>query len=102
VEVISRDRWAAYAQAATEGAPQAKPVADRWHLLKNLREAIERLFERRHDVVKDCLQGVMPAAAAPPPSQDSPPLSAPVSSEAVPPTPRQQALQDKRQRRVER
>jgi hypothetical protein len=24
-------------------------VADRWHLLKNLREAIERLLQRRSD-----------------------------------------------------
>jgi transposase len=41
VEVITRDRWAAFAQAATEAAPQAKQIADRWHLLKNLREAVE-------------------------------------------------------------
>lgn len=46
VKVIARDRWSAYAKASTEGAPQATQVADRWHLLKNLREAIERLFAR--------------------------------------------------------
>src|SRR5215472_7225000 len=46
VEVISRDRWSAYARAASDAAPQAKQVADRWHLLKNLREAIEGLLAR--------------------------------------------------------
>jgi transposase len=46
VEVITRDRWAAFAQAANEAAPAAKQVADRWHLLKNLREAVERLLTR--------------------------------------------------------
>lgn len=46
VEVITRDRWSAFAQAAKEGAPQAQQVADRWHLLKNLREAVERVEDR--------------------------------------------------------
>ena len=50
VELVSRDRSSAYAQAATEGASQARQVADRWHLLKNLREAIERVFERHSAV----------------------------------------------------
>jgi transposase len=43
VEVVGRDRSQTYAQAATEGAPQAQQVADRWHLMKNLCEAIERV-----------------------------------------------------------
>ena len=47
VELVSRDRWSAYAQAAAEGGLQAQQVADRWHLLKNLRKAIERLLERQ-------------------------------------------------------
>ncbi|APO79809.1 ISL3 family insertion sequence transposase domain-containing protein (plasmid) [Rhizobium etli 8C-3] len=41
MEVISRDRCGMYAQAAREGAPQARQVADRFHLVRNLREAIK-------------------------------------------------------------
>ncbi|WP_246688803.1 transposase, partial [Mesorhizobium sp. M4B.F.Ca.ET.143.01.1.1] len=41
VEVVSRDRCGLYAQAVREGAPQAHQVADRFHLVQNLRTAIE-------------------------------------------------------------
>ncbi len=44
VEIISRDRSKDYLRGATEGAPQAQQVIDRWHLVKNLREAIERFL----------------------------------------------------------
>lgn len=44
VEIISRDRSKDYQRGATDGAPQAQQVIDRWHLLKNLREAIERFL----------------------------------------------------------
>jgi transposase len=42
LEVICRDRAGIYADAAREGAPQARQVADRFHILKNFRDAIER------------------------------------------------------------
>jgi transposase len=61
VEVISRDRAGAYAQAASEAAPQALQVADRWHLLKNIREMLDRFFERHRGV----LQAVSAALAQP-------------------------------------
>lgn len=41
VEVVSRDRCGLYAQAVREGAPQAQQVADRFHIVQNLRVAIE-------------------------------------------------------------
>jgi transposase len=46
VEVVTRDRSKTYARGITEGAPGAVQVADRWHLLKNLREALEQLLKR--------------------------------------------------------
>jgi transposase len=64
VELITRDRWAAYAEAATAGAPQAQQVADRWHLLKNLREAVARLLTRLEGAVHEALREPTPAALA--------------------------------------
>src|SRR5215470_19219678 len=46
IEVVSRDRGGDYASAAVTGAPQAIQCADRFHLLKNLREALEGLLAR--------------------------------------------------------
>ena len=46
VEIVSRDRCGLYAQGAHEGAPQARQVADRFHLLQNLRETIETQLSR--------------------------------------------------------
>ena len=48
VEVIARDRSTEYARGATDGAPAALQVADRWHVLKNHREALERMLGRLH------------------------------------------------------
>ncbi len=52
IEVISRDRGREYVKAASLGAPQATQVADRWHLLLNLRQAIERFLQEK----PGCLQ----------------------------------------------
>jgi transposase len=52
IAVIARDRRGAYATGAREGAPDALQVADRWHLLSNWHEAIERVFNRHRSLIK--------------------------------------------------
>jgi transposase len=47
VEVVGRDRSETYAAGVTVGAPEAIQVADRWHIVKNLREAIEQELAQR-------------------------------------------------------
>ena len=42
--MIARDRSSAYAEGARQGAPAATQVADRFHLLQNLREALDQVF----------------------------------------------------------
>src|SRR5262249_34708754 len=44
VEIIARDRSTAYAEGAHQGAPSTTQVADRFHLLQNLREALDQVF----------------------------------------------------------
>ncbi len=44
--VVSRDRGGEYASAAREGAPQAIQCADRFHIIKNLTEAVQVLLAR--------------------------------------------------------
>jgi transposase len=46
VRLVSRDRSGAYAEGIAAGAPQAVQVADRWHLVDNLRAAVQQVLER--------------------------------------------------------
>jgi transposase len=48
VEWISRDRSKEFARGARLGAPQAQPILDRWHVLLNMREVVERALNRLH------------------------------------------------------
>jgi transposase len=46
VDIVSRDRGAVYVDGATRGAPQAIQVCDRWHLCKNIGDAVEAFLIR--------------------------------------------------------
>jgi transposase len=115
VEVLSRDRWACFAEAATEVLPHARQVADRWHLIKNVREALERFLDRYTGRIAEAFAQPAqtpatptadPAAAqevTPLPSSD-PSVSATLALPSEPPEhpTRQRPPTAKQQRRLER
>jgi hypothetical protein len=68
VEIVSRDRSQTYAEAIRLGAPQALQVADRWHLLKNLGEALEGFLLHKKQALKEAL----PRSSDPPPCSPAP------------------------------
>ncbi len=45
VEILSRDRSKTYKLGMSQGAPDAIQVADRFHLLQNLEETLEKVFK---------------------------------------------------------
>ena len=52
VEIIVRDRSGLFADGARRGAPHAMQVVDRYHVIKNLVEALERFFLHKRTVLK--------------------------------------------------
>ena len=72
VEIASRDRGGAYAEGIRQGAPQAMQVADRFHLLKNLGDALEAFLLRQHAVLRQAATEAM--------AHGMPPMSTPPTS----------------------
>jgi len=81
IEIVSRDRGGAYADGAAQGAPQAIQCADRWHICKNLGDAVEEYLKR---------QPLCIPAPAPPQSTSEP--------KATPPPPASTQAQRKQER----
>jgi transposase len=81
VEIISRDRGDFYIKGATAGAPNATQVADRWHLLSNLRKALVRIADHHPHQLLAAARSVQSvpqhAEAAPPALEAAPPSETP-------------------------
>ena len=69
VTVIARDRSDLYADGARRGAPHARQIADRFHLMKNLGESLDRFLQHKRAVIKQVTTPATSAVAALPPGQ---------------------------------
>lgn len=72
IQVVSRDRASAYSQAVTEAVPNAIQVADRFHLLVNLREAVERTLQQRTAAIRKLVVAKPPSTPEVPPAATEP------------------------------
>jgi transposase len=107
VQIISRDRGIEYAKGATSGAPQAIQVADRFHLRKNLTDALIEAIDRRHSLLaeaaKTLRQKPMARVASPQiPTESGVIQSTPSVSPPTKLTRRQQQREEHRSKRLTR
>ena len=89
VEILSRDRSKTYRSGMTAGAPEAIQVADRFHLLQNLEETLEKAFQGKSQAIKSVEIAQLQEAGI-----DLPDLPKPKTS-------RQQRRKEKRAQRLE-
>ena len=91
VTTVARDRSGVYADGIRQGAPAATQVADRWHILKNVGDLLERVVARHGAALRAAAQPAAPdepapegnAASSVSPAATEEPVSAPI----VPPLP---------------
>ena len=95
-EIVSRDRASLYAEAATKAAPHAVQVADRWHLLHNMSEALLGALVPHHRLLAEVAQATAGRAkTATAPVAQQPPT-------AEPPSRKQRVQEQNRERRLAR
>ena len=95
IQIVSHYRSGVYATAAREGAPQARQVADRWHLLKNIGDAPERMMYRHIPLIR------LVASELSPKKSPDPEPSVPAASLRRPERLKQQTRKKRHQRWTE-
>ncbi len=74
ITVVSRDRSDLYADGIRRGAPKAVQVVDRFHLVRNLREAIEAFLVTQRPVLQAAAMRMVQALASSTPSMPVTPM----------------------------
>jgi transposase len=73
VDIVSRDRGKEFAKAATLGAPQAQQVVDRFHLVRNLAEVLQKILAHcRAEIRQEDADQLLPQKAAEEPARPLP------------------------------
>jgi transposase len=99
IQIISYDRGRDYIKGIRRGAPNAAQVADRWHLLRNLKDALIRILERN----RACLYAAAAESEDDPEPHPTPETSAPLETADRPPlTKAEQVRQVSYERRLAR
>jgi transposase len=92
VEIVSRDRASVYADGISQGAPKAIQIVDRWHILKNIGDALQRLLEQQRPALRAAAKQLSQISDSASPVTSFPTTTLPIPEVVETSSPRQQIL----------